>query len=193
MPESVKTSSTKFVIVSFIIKCVFWYIISKLSIYHITCHWSIVPGSCGIRPSTRIVGGARARPGDWPWQAQIRSFRFGSPFCGGSLISPQWVVSASHCYKSSLYVRWVDELSIKCIHISSPFWRNKTSHFCQNSSHFGSPRIEYWKIFNSPSKRHRSVNEKNSKSFEKFLIRFKGEEGRKKATRERLFFREIER
>jgi len=54
-------------------------------------------GSCGKRPNTRIVGGTEAKPGDWPWQAQLSSWKGGSPFCGGSLVAPQWVVSASHC------------------------------------------------------------------------------------------------
>lgn len=64
-------------------------------------------GDCGVRPSTRIVGGTEARPGDWPWQAQLSSRKSGSPFCGGTLVSPQWVVSASHCAKSTIYVRYV--------------------------------------------------------------------------------------
>ncbi|XP_020619526.1 CUB and peptidase domain-containing protein 2-like [Orbicella faveolata] len=54
------------------------------------------PGSCGVKPQTRIVGGTKARPGDWPWQAMLRSPR-GSSFCGGTLIADQWVLTASHC------------------------------------------------------------------------------------------------
>ncbi|KXJ21989.1 CUB and peptidase domain-containing protein 1 [Exaiptasia diaphana] len=56
-------------------------------------------GSCGIRPLTRIVGGTDANHGDWPWQALLR-YASGSQFCGGALVAPQWVVSASHCVSS---------------------------------------------------------------------------------------------
>ena len=52
---------------------------------------------CGYKPSSaRVVNGNNARPHSWPWQISLRSSR-GNPFCGGSLIHPQWVVTASHC------------------------------------------------------------------------------------------------
>ena len=51
--------------------------------------------SCGIRPNTRIVSGQDAQPYSWPWMVQI-NYR-GGHFCGGSLVSPQWVVTAAHC------------------------------------------------------------------------------------------------
>ena len=69
-------------------------------------------GSCGDRPKTRIVGGTKASAGDWPWQAMLMRGSFG--FCGGTLVAPQWVVTASHCvdkYKnqpSRLRVRYVE-------------------------------------------------------------------------------------
>ncbi|KAI1896385.1 hypothetical protein AGOR_G00094240 [Albula goreensis] len=54
---------------------------------------------CGIPPlNTRIVGGGDAPDGNWPWQASIHFSGF--HFCGGSLITDEWVMSAAHCFTS---------------------------------------------------------------------------------------------
>ncbi|RVE57762.1 hypothetical protein OJAV_G00202470 [Oryzias javanicus] len=52
---------------------------------------------CGSRPryQTRIVGGNLSVPGQFPWQASLH-FR-GEHMCGGSVISPLWIVTAAHC------------------------------------------------------------------------------------------------
>ena len=54
---------------------------------------------CGLRLKARVVGGTDAAVGDWPWQVGIaRWYNPSTPFCGGSLINKQWVVTANHCF-----------------------------------------------------------------------------------------------
>uniref|UniRef100_G3RPB6 trypsin n=1 Tax=Gorilla gorilla gorilla TaxID=9595 RepID=G3RPB6_GORGO len=50
----------------------------------------------------KIVGGYTCEENSVPYQVSLNS---GYHFCGGSLISEQWVVSAGHCYKSRIQVR----------------------------------------------------------------------------------------
>ncbi|XP_071978921.1 serine protease 27-like [Engystomops pustulosus] len=44
----------------------------------------------------RIYGGTNSKEGEWPWQVSVQGN--GSHFCGGSVISNQWVLSAAHCF-----------------------------------------------------------------------------------------------
>ena len=51
----------------------------------------------------RIVGGTKAKPGDWPWQVNIDyKYNTANPgaHCGGTLINDEWVLSAAHCFES---------------------------------------------------------------------------------------------
>uniref|UniRef100_A0A1B0GK59 Putative trypsin-like serine protease n=1 Tax=Lutzomyia longipalpis TaxID=7200 RepID=A0A1B0GK59_LUTLO len=52
----------------------------------------------------KIIGGRTARRGQWPWQVAIFN-RFKEAFCGGTLISPMWIITAAHCVRKRLYVR----------------------------------------------------------------------------------------
>lgn len=48
----------------------------------------------------RIVGGSDAGENEYPWQVflQGRISRRKTTFCGGTVISDRWLISAAHCF-----------------------------------------------------------------------------------------------
>jgi secreted trypsin-like serine protease len=60
---------------------------------------------CGLAASAlaetdteMIVGGTPAPPGKYPWQVRLyENMDDDVGFCGGSIIAPQWVLTAAHC------------------------------------------------------------------------------------------------
>ncbi|CAF0740169.1 unnamed protein product [Rotaria sordida] len=53
-------------------------------------------GRAAVTPvRTRIVGGQDAVPHSWPWLVSLQ--RYGSHFCGGTLIDNRHVLTAAHC------------------------------------------------------------------------------------------------
>lgn len=55
-----------------------------------------VPTAVQGNPQERIVGGDVADPAEWPWAAALTS-RDDRQFCGGSVIAPEFVLTAAHC------------------------------------------------------------------------------------------------
>ncbi|XP_072515096.1 coagulation factor IXb isoform X2 [Salminus brasiliensis] len=64
-------------------------------------HWAFFPTLSTITEQSnsdqRIVGGNEATPGEIPWQVALVTKDKNLTFCGGSLLSEVWVVTAAHC------------------------------------------------------------------------------------------------
>ncbi len=65
----------------------------------------------------QIVGGTLADPGEYPWQVVLvdssASSIYTGQFCGGSLVSSQWVLTAAHCItEDDGSVRLLDSLYV---------------------------------------------------------------------------------
>jgi hypothetical protein len=56
----------------------------------------LLTGGTAAAQAPRIVGGTEAAPGAWPWTVAILHSS-DVQFCGGSLIAPQFVLTARHC------------------------------------------------------------------------------------------------
>merc|ERR1712038_1798173 len=68
--------------------------------------WKSFEDICGLEnppavDGSRIVGGHEAGENQWPWQVAL--FIDDSWFCGGSLISDEYVMTAAHCADGANY------------------------------------------------------------------------------------------
>lgn len=78
-------------------------------------------GKCGVPEvkGVRVVSGTTPPRGAWPWQV-LFLWDDKSPFCGGTLIAPQWVVSAAHC----VYGNIEDEPTRLYVRVGGHDWRH---------------------------------------------------------------------
>merc|ERR1719175_495520 len=54
--------------------------------------------TCGIAQRvTKIVGGQETEVNEWPWQIGMVWSGSSSVFCGGTVISDEWILTAAHC------------------------------------------------------------------------------------------------
>ncbi|XP_007491282.1 chymotrypsin-like elastase family member 3B [Monodelphis domestica] len=60
-------------------------------------------GQPAYSPNSRVVNGEDAVPYSWPWQISLQYESNGAfhHTCGGSLIAPDWVMTAAHCISKS--------------------------------------------------------------------------------------------
>ncbi|XP_010734903.3 coagulation factor IXa [Larimichthys crocea] len=66
------------------------------------------PTKVPITVRKRIVGGEVVIPGEIPWQVALIARPSGHLFCGGSILSERWVITAAHCLvegQGSFFIR----------------------------------------------------------------------------------------
>lgn len=106
-------------------------------------HTKSFADSCGIMGkgvSPHIVGGSEARPHQFPWQVGI--FMDGAYFCGGSIISDEYILTAAHCADGFSSF----EVIIGAHEVNNPFEQGHVETTTRTA--FIHPRWDSWNLAN---------------------------------------------
>ncbi|XP_066579300.1 serine protease 27 [Amia ocellicauda] len=88
----------------------FWILLLSIYVSSSPVSWSF------------IVGGQDAKMGEFPWQAYIFIQLNGThgSYCGGSLISEHWVLSAAHCFNGSSIIMEKSTVTLGAYSLAQP-------------------------------------------------------------------------
>ncbi|XP_074084906.1 plasma kallikrein-like isoform X2 [Macrotis lagotis] len=86
---------------------------------------------CPMKKASRIIGGVKSSPGEWPWQASLQvKLRTQSHVCGGSVFGTNWIITAAHCFDDlpsspDIWRIYIGILNQSEIQANTPFFRAK--------------------------------------------------------------------
>ncbi|XP_064100706.1 trypsin-1-like [Macrobrachium nipponense] len=96
--QKIEKTSIKYSVQAKVMKLSLMLILPKLGRYLVhSCIRSSVAGCGRQNPVVRIVGGQPTTVHEYPWQVALTTLLSYKPFCGGSIISYKWVLTAAHC------------------------------------------------------------------------------------------------